>query len=345
MSFLDEAVVTVISGDGGNGCVSFRREKYVPKGGPDGGDGGDGGDVIIQATSSLQDLTEYSTRKWLKAEDGAPGGGRNRSGKNGADLLLRVPLGTVVEDAETGLVLDDLISEGQAIRVAAGGKGGKGNQHFATPARRTPRIARKGRPGETRRLRLSLKLLADVGIIGLPNAGKSTLLSRLTAARPRVDAFPFTTLDPNLGVMSLPDGRQLTIADIPGLVEGASEGRGLGFRFLKHIERTRFLLHVLDIGYRPLEDPLEDFHILNNEMRRFNPLLVQKPRLVIINKIDMEEDFRRDLKEAHDRLQALGLTVMAISALTGEGVDSLQRRMAEAWGCEDCRANGGVHVG
>ncbi len=290
MALVDEAVIAARSGDGGHGCVSFRREKFRPRGGPDGGDGGDGGDVVIRATGSLNTLAKFRSRVLFDARNGAPGRGRNQTGKRGQDLILSVPLGTLVADDETGELLADLTEENQSLAVLVGGRGGKGNQHFATPTRQAPRVAQNGTPGQSRRLRLSLKLIADIGIIGRPNAGKSTLLRQLTSARPKVGAFPFTTLSPNLGAMPSENGSTLILADIPGLIEGASLGRGLGLRFLKHIERTRFLLHVLDITLRPEGDLLEDFHAVNREMEAFSAELPRKPQLAVINKIDLRGD-------------------------------------------------------
>mgnify|MGYP005628423743 CR=1 FL=1 len=261
MRFLDEAVITVQSGDGGRGCISFRKEKFIPRGGPDGGDGGDGGGVILKATNRLHTLIDFNTRKHFRAQNGAPGRGKNQSGKNGKDVLIEVPLGTLIYEYDTGGVLADLVRNGQEIVILQGGKGGRGNQHFATPTNRAPRYAQPGLPGGEIRLRLSLKYLADIGIIGLPNAGKSTLLSRLTMARPKIENYPFSTLTPNLGVMTVDDERVLTVADIPGLIEGASRGRGLGHRFLKHVERTRILVHVIDATANSADKPVSYTHL------------------------------------------------------------------------------------
>jgi GTP-binding protein len=332
MGFLDEAFITARSGDGGRGCVSFRREKYIPKGGPDGGDGGDGGNVIARAVGRLHTLTEYSAQKYLKARNGEPGRGKNQSGKSGADLILEVPLGTIIEDRDTGEVLADLVDEGQEVFLIPGGSGGRGNQHFATSTRRVPRIAEPGTPGQEKRLTLSLKILADIGLIGLPNVGKSTLLSRLTMARPRIDNYPFTTLVPNLGVMALDDHTSVVIADIPGLIEGASQGRGLGIRFLRHIERTKLLLHILDITYPVHEDLLEDFHLLRKELARYSPELLGKPLLVLINKMDLYGPEMRDVERLWKRLKELGFDPLPISAKTGAGLVDLEKRIADLCG-------------
>ena len=328
MGFVDEAVISVQSGDGGRGCVSFRREKYIPRGGPDGGDGGDGGNVIIRATERLHTLTDYSLRKHFKAQDGRPGRGKGQTGKDGKDIILEVPLGTIIYDQESGELLADLIQEDQEIFVIPGGKGGRGNQHFATPTNRAPRTAQPGLPGQKRTIRLSLKYLADIGLIGLPNAGKSTLLSRLTNARPRIDSYPFTTLVPNLGVLVLDDERALTMADIPGLIDGASEGRGLGHRFLRHIERTRLLLHLIDITYVPVHDLLEDFFSLKNEMEKFDPSLIQKDQMVLINKIDIRSPEHRKIESIITALDEMGVDAVPISALTGEGLDEVKQVLA-----------------
>ncbi len=325
MGFLDETLITVASGDGGKGCVSFRREKYVPKGGPDGGDGGNGGSIIVRATRKLTTLTDYRSRKHFRAENGGPGRGKNRTGKNGIDLEIPVPLGTTVEDPFSTQVIADLVRDNQEIVLVTGGTGGKGNRHFATSTNRAPRIAQPGLPGTEKRIRLSLRFLADVGLIGLPNAGKSTLLSRLSMARPKVGNYPFTTLFPNLGIMASDDEKELVIADIPGLIEGASKGRGLGHRFLKHIERTTLLLHLLDITYQPENDILEDFYMLRDEMKAYKLSLTQKPQMVVINKMDLHGPEHRNPRELKKAIKGLGLDCLAVSALTGEGLEELER--------------------
>ncbi|MCP4577829.1 MAG: GTPase ObgE [Deltaproteobacteria bacterium] len=324
MGFLDEAVISVASGSGGKGCVSFRREKFIPKGGPDGGDGGDGGSIIVRATRRLHSLIDFSSRKYLRARNGAPGRGKNQSGKHGGDLILEVPLGTTIYDSDSGEVLADLTHDSQEVLLLPGGKGGQGNQRFATPTNRAPRIAQPGLPGQEKRLKLSLQFLADIGLIGLPNAGKSTLISRLSMARPKVGSYPFTTLVPNLGVMTFDDESAVVIADIPGLVEGASQGRGLGHRFLKHIERTNLLLHLLDITYQPDQDILEDFNTISGEMAAYNPALTQKPQMVLINKMDLHGPEHRDLEELQKALEGVGVASLPISALTGEGLEELK---------------------
>ncbi len=331
MDFLDETVITAISGDGGKGCISFRREKFIPKGGPDGGDGGDGGSIIVRASRRLHTLTDFKSHKYFKAPGGKPGRGKSQFGKNGPDLFIDVPLGTVIEDLDTGELLADLIHDKQEFLLLPGGKGGKGNQRFATSTNRAPRTAHPGFPGQEKRLKLSLKFLADIGLIGLPNAGKSTLLSRLSMARPKIDSYPFTTLTPNLGVMAFDHERSLIIADIPGLIEGASTGRGLGHRFLKHIERTKLLLHLLDITYQPDQDILEDFHALRHEMEAYNPALVEKPQMVLINKMDLYGPDRRDLRTLQMALEKVGIESLPISALTGEGLEGLKKFIAEKW--------------
>lgn len=328
MTFLDEAVITVISGDGGKGCVSFRRERFIPKGGPDGGKGGDGGNLLLKASSRLHSLADFSSKKHFRCQNGRPGKGRNQTGQNGTDIVVTVPLGTVIYDHDSGEMLADLIQHNQEALLLPGGKGGKGNSHFSTSTNRAPRYAQPGLPGQKKRLRLSLKYLADIGLIGLPNTGKSTLLSRLTMAHPRIDRYPFTTIVPNLGVIEFDDENSLTVADIPGLIEGASEGRGLGHRFLKHIERTGSLLHLIDITYTPAHNILEDFYTLQKELERYNPSLTQKEQLVLINKIDVEPPGKRDIKALSTAIRHMGMESLAISALTGEGIEELKRILA-----------------
>ena len=328
MDFVDEASITARSGDGGRGCVSFRREKFIPKGGPDGGNGGKGGSVIIRATREHHTLRDYRFRRSFKAGNGKPGRGKNQTGKDGKDVFIEVPLGTVVYDSDTGAVIGDLIEDNQEILIMPGGMGGKGNQHFATSTHRTPRFAQPGLPGVEKRLKLSLKFLADVGIIGLPNAGKSTLLSHLTESRPKIDSYPFTTLVPNLGVIVFDGEKTLTIADIPGLIEGASEGRGLGLRFLKHIQRTRLLLHLIDITHSSPQYPLEDYHTLRNEMEKYDPALLRKDQMVLINKIDIRSNSDRKISTIKKALEEIGLEVLPISALTGKGLKALKEALS-----------------
>ncbi len=331
MGFLDEAIITARSGDGGKGCVSFRREKFIPKGGPDGGNGGNGGSIIAKSTRTLYTLTDYGSRKFFKALKGGHGRGKNQSGKNGADLILSTPLGTVIEDYNTGELLADLIHDNQEILLLPGGRGGKGNQHFATSTNRSPRFAQPGLPGVEKKLRLSLKLIADIGLIGLPNAGKSTLLSRLSSATPKVDSYPFTTIFPNLGVMALDDEMFVVIADIPGLIEGASQGRGLGHRFLRHIERTKLLLHLIDITFKPENNILDDFQTLRSEMIAYNPGLAEKPQMVLINKMDLYRNDHRNLVKTQKALEEKGIDSLPISALTGEGLEELKRIIFQKW--------------
>ncbi|HDQ40927.1 MAG TPA: GTPase ObgE [Desulfonatronum sp.] len=331
MRFVDEAEITVRSGRGGNGCVSFRREKYIPKGGPDGGDGGRGGDVVFRASAKLITLYDFRMKRVYEARNGHGGQGRERSGAAAEDLVVDVPVGTLLyeigEDAEKRLVAD-LAEEGRTVCVAKGGCGGKGNTHFKSATMRTPRFAQPGEEGREKRLRLELKILADVGIIGLPNAGKSTLIAALSAARPKIAPYPFTTLTPNLGVIRGETGQALVLADIPGLVAGAHEGRGLGHRFLKHVERTRFLLHLLSVEEISLEaDPWAGFALLDEELKRFDPDLAAKKQLLAVNKIDLWPE------DKLARLRALaarrGLEMHFISALSGLGLEELKKRLWE----------------
>ena len=325
MGFVDEEEITVRSGDGGAGCISFKRERFIPRGRPNGGDGGKGGDVLLKATRRLYSLYDFDSMRYFKAKNGKPGRGKDRSGKKGRDIEILVPIGTMVKDKETGELLADLVYDNQQVLLVEGGEGGKGNRHFATATNRAPRFAQEGQKGTQKRLKLELKLIADIGIIGLPNAGKSTLLSRLSNAHPKIANYPFTTLAPNLGVIILDDEQSLTIADIPGLVEGASYGRGLGHRFLQHIERTSFLLHVLDI-YHPISgDVLEDFHVVQGELRLSHPSLIKKDQLIVINKIDLVAMDNKIIEETCHSFNALGCECLAISALTGEGLEELEQ--------------------
>jgi GTP-binding protein len=324
MGFIDEVLITVRSGDGGKGCVSFRREKFIPKGGPDGGDGGKGGSVLFRATERLATLIDFKYRRLFRAKNGEAGRGKNQTGKNGKDTVIEVPPGTLVYDEGTGEEIADLVRDGQEVMILEGGRGGKGNQHFATSTNRAPRMAQPGIPGEEKRLRLSLKSLADIGLIGLPNAGKSTLLSRLTTAKPKIADYAFTTLSPNLGVMTLGEDKKLTVADIPGLVEGASEGKGLGHRFLKHIERTRLLVHVMDITYSPAQGLLEDFFVVRKELEDYHVNVAAKDQMVVINKTDLYSSQHREVGEVKKALKALGLESHPVSALTGEGLEELK---------------------
>jgi len=327
MSFIDEAVIYVKAGDGGNGCVAFRREKFVPRGGPAGGDGGRGGHVILVADPSVRTLVDLHLQRTYKAPNGQHGQGSNKHGANGDDLLIPVPLGTVVYDAETGERLADLVKPGQRVIVARGGRGGRGNAAFATPTRQTPVFAELGEPGEERVLRLELKLLADVGIIGYPNVGKSTLISRISAARSKIADYPFTTLVPNLGTVRV-GNFSFVVADLPGLIEGAHRGVGLGHQFLRHAERTTLLVHMVDIAAVEGRDPLRDFEVVNEELRLYNPTLAEKPQIVVANKMDLP-NARENLQRCLPYWQRRGLEVFPISALTGEGLKPLVYRMAE----------------
>lgn len=328
MKLVDEALITVQSGDGGNGCVSFRREKYVPKGGPNGGNGGKGGDVVLETTERMRTLYSFHLRRHFRAERGKHGRGKNQSGKSGKDLIIFVPPGTLIKEADTGCLLKDLARSGESFLVAQGGRGGLGNQHFASSRNRAPRYAQKGEPGKTLSLKLELKLLADIGIIGLPNAGKSTLVTKLTSARPKVANYPFTTLAPSLGVVEFEEVAPFIIADIPGLIEGAHLGVGLGIRFLKHIERSRFLLHLIDLSAVPAEDPLSPYHTVNHELRRFSPSLGQKVQVVVLNKVD-EPETRAVAKKLRKAIEPLNPDVWVISAITGEGLGQLKRHLAD----------------
>lgn len=326
--FIDEVKIHVKGGDGGNGIVSFRREKFVPAGGPDGGDGGRGGDVVFVVDEGLRTLLDFRHQRHLKAGRGEHGKGSNMHGKNGEDLVVRVPPGTIVRVESSGEILADLVKAGQSAVVARGGRGGRGNPRFVTPTNQAPRLAERGEPGEERWVVLELRLLADVGLVGFPNAGKSTLLARVTAARPKIADYPFTTLTPNLGVVRAADGQNFVLADIPGLIEGAHQGAGLGHEFLRHIERTRVLIHVLDVAGLG-RDPLEDFRAVNDELRLYNQALARRPQLVAANKIDLAEA-RANLPRVTGTLEEMGYDVYPISAATGEGVDDLLRAAARA---------------
>jgi GTP-binding protein len=320
--FVDYLSIHVKAGDGGNGCVSFRREAFVPRGGPNGGDGGDGGSVILHADPQLHTLLDLRYRRLYAAQRGEHGRGKNQSGKRGEDLVIRVPVGTLVRDAAQGDVLADLTSADQEIVVARGGRGGRGNQHFATPTRQAPDFATPAGPGEERALTLELKLLADVGLVGLPNAGKSTLLSTISAARPKVAAYPFTTLEPALGVVTWAEGRSFVAADIPGLIEGAHAGKGLGIQFLRHIERTAFLLHLVDVSDAAGGRPVEDLESVRRELALTSPELAAKPFVVVATKIDAAgggAEVLRDYCGAH------GWPYFEISAATGQGIEALLR--------------------
>ncbi len=320
--FIDLAEIYVKAGDGGNGRVSFHREKYVPAGGPDGGDGGDGGNLIFQADKHLRTLADFRYRRSYKAERGEDGGQKKCFGKKGEDLLIKVPCGPLVKDKETGLILADLTRDGQKEIIAKGGKGGKGNVHFATSTRQIPNFAKNGTPGEERWIILELKLLADVGLVGYPNVGKSTLLSKVSSAQPKIANYHFTTLSPNLGVVSMGEGESFAMADIPGLIEGAHEGVGLGHDFLRHVERTRILIHVVDVAGLDGRDPVEDFHTINRELEKYNPELAKRPQIVAANKVDVLSD-DAVLKGFTATMDQLGYRVFPISAATGLGITEL----------------------
>ena len=322
--FLDEVEIQVHSGKGGDGMVHFRRELYVPRGGPDGGDGGRGGSILLEVDPSLRTLYTFRFKKRFVADDGKPGGPSQRSGKGAKDLVLRVPPGTLVYDAMSSLLIGDLTAAGQKLELVKGGRGGRGNQHFANSRNQAPRIAEKGAPGDEKNLRLELKLIADIGIVGVPNAGKSTLLAALTNAKPKIANYPFTTLLPNLGVAALDDEATLVLADIPGLIEGAHAGKGLGHDFLRHLQRTRVLIHLLD-GLA--EDPLADFAQINSELALFDPDLAAKPQIVALNKMDLPDVQARWL-EIEQALKKQGYSPMAISAATGMDVRALLARAA-----------------
>jgi GTP-binding protein len=323
--FYDEVDIYVKAGDGGDGCVAFRREKYVPFGGPAGGDGGRGGDVLLYVDTHLNTLYRFTKRRHFKAENGQHGRGKNQHGAAGTAMRVPVPPGTVAYDADSSDLLGDLTEPGQELVVARGGRGGRGNARFTTSSNQAPRIAEHGEPGEEHDLHLELKLLADVGLVGMPNAGKSTLLAAVTAARPKIAPYPFTTLQPNLGVVVLDDETEFVLADIPGLIEGASEGKGLGHEFLRHIERTRVLIHLLD-GLSA--DPLTDFDAINGELEAFGHTLAGKPQLVVLNKMD-EPQVRQRWPEIEAALKAQGQEPMAISALAREGTRELLYRAAQ----------------
>ena len=326
MGFIDEAKFFVKAGDGGNGCVSFRREKYVPRGGPNGGDGGKGGDVYLVADPNLRSLIDFRYRSHFKAESGIRGQGSDKHGRGGEDAILRVPVGSVIKDAETDTVLVDLAKPEQVFLAAEGGKGGLGNARFATSTNRAPRKATLGKLGEERWLKIELKLLADVGLIGLPNAGKSTLLSKLSAANPKIAPYPFTTLEPQLGVMHLQFTEPCIIADIPGLIEGAHEGVGLGHQFLRHIERTSILLHLIDVS-SPDEQPLADYRVLARELAAYNEELLDRKHLIVLNKIDLVDEER--LAEVKHQFAAIGMEALAISAEEGDGLEPLKELLGD----------------
>ncbi len=320
--FIDRAKIRVKAGDGGNGVTAFRREKFVPRGGPSGGDGGRGGDVWIESDEGLNTLLHLRYNPEHKAERGRHGEGSNRHGKDGSDAIVRVPVGTQVFDAESGDLLFDFTEAGQRFQAAKGGKGGWGNSHFATPTRCAPKFHYTGRPGDDRELQLELKLIADVGLVGFPNAGKSTLISVISAAKPKIADYPFTTLEPNLGVVDLGDFRTFVVADIPGLIEGASEGAGLGDRFLRHVERTKLILHLVDVSSLSGRDPVSDYEIINRELANYNPELAARPQIVVATKLDALDDAER-LEALRERAAHDGKDFLEISAVTNQGTKDL----------------------
>jgi len=322
MQFVDYVKIKVKAGDGGRGCVSFRREKYVPRGGPDGGDGGRGGHIIFRATDELNTLLDLRYQREYKAEKGQHGMGKKMHGKNGKDLIIPVPVGTIVKDADTEEVLVDLDRRGKEFVVVKGGRGGLGNAHFATPTRQAPRFAQKGEEGETKPLIIELKLFADVGLLGLPNVGKSTLLSVISSARPKIADYPFTTLTPVLGVVKLENYRSFVVADIPGLIEGAHKGAGLGFQFLRHVERTSMLLHLVDISGLDESDPVENFEKINKELELYNPKLVEKPQVVLGTKLDVAGNKER-LNRLAQYCKTNAIDFFPVSAATGNGIKRL----------------------
>jgi GTP-binding protein len=336
--FVDEAKIFVKAGDGGNGCVAFRREKYVPRGGPSGGDGGNGGSIYLEANPNDNTLLRYRYNREFKADRGRHGEGSNCTGYSGEDLILKVPMGTLAFDDQSGETIADLATPGQRVLIVHGGRGGRGNQHFAKPWHQAPREHEEGFPGEQRHLRLELKLLADVGLVGFPNAGKSTLISVISAARPKIANYPFTTLEPNLGVVNADGGtgghgtelgRTFVVADLPGLIEGAHEGAGLGIRFLRHVERTRLLVHLIDTSDSNDDDPVHSFEVINAELAAFSESLTEKPMIVVATKLDATTD-RGRLKALHDFCKQRGLEFHSISAAAGDGVKDLVRSIADA---------------
>jgi GTP-binding protein len=328
MHFLDEARILVKAGDGGNGCLAFRREKFVPRGGPSGGDGGRGGDVVFASTAHQNTLLQFRFNPEHKAERGRHGEGSNRSGADGKTLEVAVPVGTVVYDESTGERLADFTEAGQTVVMARGGRGGRGNARFATSTHQAPTEHEPGRPGQELHLRLELKLLADVGLVGFPNAGKSTLISRISAARPKIADYPFTTLEPNLGVVQLENYLSYVVADIPGLIEGAHLGHGLGIQFLRHIERTRLLAHLVDVSDATGRDPVEDFETVLRELASFSQDLARKPMIVVATKMDAAQDLER-VAALRKLAEARGLEFFEISSATGQGIEALKFAMAE----------------
>ncbi|CAN2043926.1 GTPase ObgE [Candidatus Magnetomoraceae bacterium gMMP-1] len=324
MKFIDETIITVQSGNGGRGCVSFRREKFIPRGGPNGGDGGKGGDIVFKTSYGKRTLYNLTSNRHFKAPNGGHGQGSQKTGKSGKDLVLEIPVGTIVINAENDEIIKDFTVPDEFYIIAGGGRGGQGNKRFTSSTNRSPRFAQPGEPGQILKLKLELKLLADIGLIGLPNAGKSTLISVLSSARPKIASYPFTTLTPSLGVVNADLGEPYVIADIPGLIEGAHKGTGLGIRFLRHIERTRFLVHLIDASEIDLDNPLSSYETINNELLRYDAELGRKPQIVVLNKMDLPE-----AKKAADIFEAAGndLKILRISAVTGQGIEKLKKEL------------------
>ena len=326
--FVDYAKIIIKSGDGGNGAATFRREKYVAAGGPDGGDGGRGGDVYFEVDPNANTLIDFRFTKKFKAENGQNGSGGHKAGKSGQDIIVKVPVGTIIKDAESGKVIVDMSKEGQKELILKGGRGGKGNSHFATSTRQAPRFAIDGEPGKEKEIILELKLLADVGLVGFPNVGKSTILSRVTKATPKIADYHFTTIDPNLGVVKTEHGDSFVLADIPGIIEGASEGVGLGIQFLRHVERTRLLLHVLDVAGTEGRNPVDDFNKINEELKKYSEKLAARKQIIVANKIDSMQD-DENYKSLEKLAKENDMEIYKISAVTGEGLNELFNHVAE----------------
>ncbi len=317
--FIDYAEIELASGKGGDGAVTFRREKYVPKGGPSGGNGGKGGDIIIEAHHNLSTLLDFKYKRHYKAEKGDNGASALKDGKNGEDIIIKVPVGTIIKDSETGKIIFDLDEDNKRVIIAKGGKGGKGNSNFATPTNQTPRFAEPGKPGEEKRIILELKLIADVGLVGFPNAGKSTLISTISSAKPKIADYPFTTLEPNLGIVKYKDYQSFTVADIPGIIEGAHEGKGLGHKFLRHIERTKILLFMIDVTSDNFQ---RDFNILYNELKSYSPKLAEKKKIISLTKIDLlEEDQLKKISKK--KIKNADSPILLFSSATKQGIPEL----------------------
>lgn len=323
--FIDEATVELIAGSGGNGCLAFRREKYVPMGGPFGGNGGKGSDIIFKVDTGLNTLVDFKYKKIIKGHKGENGLGKGMHGKNAEDIIIKVPAGTVVSDYDTGLIIADLTENNSEVVIAKGGRGGRGNMAFATNSNPAPNYAENGEPGEQIKVKIELKLMADVGLVGMPSVGKSTFISKISASKPKIADYPFTTLKPNLGVVSVPDGRSFVMADLPGLIEGASEGHGLGDRFLKHAERTRLIVHVIDMSGIQGRDPYEDYLIINNELKSFSEKFMDKPQIIVANKMDMPIA-TENLKKFKEKVDN---EIIEIVALKGQGLDQLVYKIAD----------------